>query len=156
MTLCFVYFARDFSFRVCNALLIPVQRVEFARKTRGIRVNHAWNTRLKQSVINAILNIRFKRFNYFKLKNNLANFYHKRGPLRKKITKFFSLSNTIICTPIESPDSIIKINVAFKIILIDFFVKKQKTDFHVPSKNAFLKRPVFGPQNRNSALMTNI
>jgi hypothetical protein len=47
---------RDFCFRVCYALLIPAQRVDHGRNTRGpreeyawtmggIRVEYAWNTR---------------------------------------------------------------------------------------------------------------
>jgi hypothetical protein len=77
---------RDFFFRVCYALLIPAQRVDHGRNTRGpreeyawntlgIRVEYAWatggirvdhgrNTRFKQTVINDVLNIRFKRFNF--------------------------------------------------------------------------------------------
>jgi hypothetical protein len=31
-------YARDFLFRVCYALLIPAQRVDHGRNTRGIRV----------------------------------------------------------------------------------------------------------------------
>jgi hypothetical protein len=36
---------RDFLFRVCYALLIPAQRVDHGRNTRGIRVVHGRNTR---------------------------------------------------------------------------------------------------------------
>jgi hypothetical protein len=78
----FIYFyvqtifdSRDFLFRVCYALLIPAQRVDHGRNTRGIRVEYAWttgeirveygrNTRFKQTVINDVFNIRFKRFNF--------------------------------------------------------------------------------------------
>jgi hypothetical protein len=89
--------SRDFLFRVCYALLIPAQRVDHGRNTRGIRVEYAWNTggirvdhgrntrgpreeyawttggirvdhgrntRFKQTVINDVFNIRFKRFNF--------------------------------------------------------------------------------------------
>ena len=44
-------------------------RVANTCTTRGPREQYAWNTRLKQSVINDVLNMRFKRFNYFRRKN---------------------------------------------------------------------------------------
>jgi hypothetical protein len=56
--------SRDFCFRVCYALLIPAQRVDHGRNTRGIRVDHGRNTRSKQTVINDVFNKRFKRFNF--------------------------------------------------------------------------------------------
>jgi hypothetical protein len=55
---------RDFCFRVCYALLIPAQRVDHGRNTRGPREEYSWNTRFKQTVINDVFNKRFKRFNF--------------------------------------------------------------------------------------------
>ena len=69
MSLQIRYPSRDFLFRVCYALLIPAQRVDHGRNTRGLREEYAWNTRLKQTVINDVFNKRFKRVNYLKRKN---------------------------------------------------------------------------------------
>jgi hypothetical protein len=44
---------RDFIFRVCYALVTRIKTL----------------SRFKQTVINGVLNIRFKRFKYFKRKN---------------------------------------------------------------------------------------
>ncbi len=52
---------RDFFFGVCYAFLMLAQRVD----TREPRREYAWNTSFKQSVLNDVLNIRFKRFKFF-------------------------------------------------------------------------------------------
>ncbi len=49
--------------RVPHALATRLKHVEYAFITRLSRVEYAWNTGLKRSVLNEVLNIRFKRLN---------------------------------------------------------------------------------------------
>jgi hypothetical protein len=60
-----IIYTRDFFLSVYYAFLILAQRVD-----------HAWTTRIKRSVINDVFNTRFKLFdffNFFKLNNHLNN-----------------------------------------------------------------------------------